>query len=300
VKVLVTGADGFVGSHLVRSLGKEHDVIALDYVNPPPRNIPKGSVYFNLDLSATSLESLTGISMPDVIIHAATCSIDAISHNPRLEQVNISAMLNVLEYCKVNDVRLIFTSSCSVYGDGVLHTEMDPLYPLSLYSAGKEACEEYLKFYYRLYGLQQATILRLSNVYGDTTDITNKVYLGKKDVVRVFMEKALKGESLPLVGGTQTRDYTFIDDVVETVRKAMSLRGLDVFNVATGVETSVSALAELIGEVLGLKVKTHSIPDRLIDNVQRRSMDISKMRSLWEPKYSLKEGLKEYAGRMQP
>lgn len=246
------------------------------------------------------MNSLTGVFVPDLVIHAATCNINAISQDSTLEQVNISAMLNVLEYCRMNEIRLIFTSSCSVYGDGVSHTEMDPLYPLSLYSAGKVACEEYLKYYYRLYGLPQATILRLSNVYGDTTDITNKVYPGKKDVVRIFMEKALKGESLPIVGGgTHTRDYTFIDDVVETTIKAMSLLGLDVFNVATGVETSVNDLAEMIGDVLGVKVKKHTEPDRLIDNVHRRSMDVMKMRKLWQPKYSLKDGLREYARRMR-
>lgn len=296
MNILITGAQGFIGSNLVWKLHKEHKVTALDFVRSATRNTPKGIDYVNADISEKIPTSLNS-SPPDLVMHFATVNQEAVSRHPELESVNIKAMLNMLEYCKRLQVPLIFASSCSVYGPGVLHKETDALKPKSLYAVGKIACEEYARFYQRSCNFD-VTILRFSNVYGDTTYIENKAYLGKKDVVRIFMEHALNDDPLPLIGGNQTRDFTFIDDAVDATCKVIGMSGFNIFNVGTGVETSIKELFSMIGAALIKRIRVMEAPRRPIDNITRRSLAITRISKLWKPKYSLNEGLKEYAHRM--
>ena len=296
MNILVTGAEGFIGSRLVRALEKNHKVTALDYVKSgKPSNIPQGMPYVNADLSA-GLENHE-FSCPDLVMHFATVSIEVIDNQPQLEAVNMKAMLNVLEYCRIHKIPLVFASSCSVYGSGINHKETDPYDPKSLYAVGKMACEEYAKFYSKYYDFW-VTILRYSNVYGDTTQLEDKVYPGKKDVVRIFMENAINNKPLPLIGGKQTRDFTFVDDAVEAACKVTNLKGLNIFNVATGVETPIAELASMMSNVLGKKTRTAQRATRPIDGISRRSLDISAISKIWKPSFSLEDGLKMYAQRM--
>lgn len=295
MRIIVTGADGFVGSHLVKQLAVKHDVLALDYlVNGKPSNIISGIQYVNCDLSK---EKLTHLPPADLVVHLAVISIERISETPRYKDVNTSAMFNVLEYAAAHGADLIFSSSGSVYGSGVDFRESSPLNPLSNYAVGKVLHEKMVRAYCETYGLN-AAILRYSNCYGDTTSIENKVYPGKKGVMRIFMENAIQSKALPLIVG-QCRDFTFIDDVVEATASMIGRHGFNVFNVATGVETNIYDIPPLIGRALGKPVDVEIVPSRDIDNLTQRTLNIAKIASIWKPKHSLNAGIKEYARRMQ-
>ena len=296
MKILITGAEGFIGSALAWNLHGEHEIIAVDYLKSFGKsNLPKDSQYINHDISIPFYFLGSKI---DMVMHYAVVSQEVVGNSPELEQINIKGMLNVLEFCRKGNVPLVFPSSCSIYGPGVLHKTSDPKNPKSLYGVGKLSCEEYAKFYHYAFGLD-IVILRYSNIYGDTTYVDNKFYPGKKDAARIFMEHALADQPLPVIDGEQTRDFTFIDDCVEGTVKFMNLKGLSVINIATGVETSVNRLATLVAESLEWKLKTGKTPRRNIDDIPRRSIDITGVSDLWKPKRTLEEGLKEYAKRMR-
>lgn len=276
-------------------LGREHEVAALDYLTSRERsNLPEEIPYLNHDLSEINASSLPDV---DVVIHLASVSIERVSENAMYESVNIASMLKVLELTRKTGAKLILSSSCSVYGNGLNFKESDPFNPMCLYAIGKINEERYAEFYHHKYGVD-LTILRYSNCYGDTTYIENKFYPGKKDVMRLFMEQALQDKPLTVIEG-QSRDFTYIDDVVDATATMLDLEGLNVFNVATGIETRIQDIPPLIGKALSKKVETQTIPPRGIDNLTQRSLNIDKIAPLWKPKYSLEEGIKLYAERLK-
>ena len=294
MNILITGAEGFVGSNVAKTLYHDHNVIGLDYlVSRDKSNLPEDVYYINQDLSQVNVSQLPEV---DLVLHFAAISIERISETPSYQDINNAAMLKMLEYVAKHKADLIFTSTGSVYGSGVNFTEDAPLNPLSDYSKTKIVEENHARFYSENHDLN-VTILRYSNCYGDTTYIKNKVYPGKKGIIRVFMENAMKGAELPIIRN-QSRDFTFIDDVVDATTTVIGLKGLNTFNVATGIETNVESIPSLIETVLGRKVKTTVINPRKIDNLKRRSLNVDKISSLWKPKYALKEGLEIYANRL--
>ncbi len=295
MRILITGAEGFVGSSLVPLLAKDHDVVALDYLTSRERsNLPEEIPYLNHDLSKINISSLPDV---DVVIHLASVSIERVSENAMYESVNIASMLRVLELTRKTGAKLILSSSCSVYGNGLNFKESDPFNPMCLYAIGKINEERYAEFYHHKYGVD-LTILRYSNCFGDLTYLDNKFYPSKKDVMRRFMEQALQDKPLTVIEG-QSRDFTFIDDVVDATAIMIDLEGLNVFNVATGIETRIEDIPPLIGKALSRKVETQTIPPRDIDDLKQRSLNIDKIAPFWKPKYSLEEGIKLYAEKMK-
>lgn len=295
MRILCTGAEGFVGSNLVPLLAKEHDVVALDYlVSREKSNLPGDINYINHDLSRVNIDKLPKV---DLIIHLAAISIERVSESPVYADVNLASTFKIFEYVVKNKADLIFSSSGSVYGSGVGFVESDTLHPLSDYSFTKMKEENHAKFCSENYDLN-VTILRYTNCYGDTTYIKNKFYPGKKDVIRMFVENMRKGLPLPVVK-SQSRDFTFIDDVVSATRAVIGLKGFNVFNVGTGIETKIEDVARIVGGALGKQPSIKAIPPRKIDNVTRRSLNIDKISPLWKPKYSLEEGIKLYVERLK-
>ncbi len=303
-KVLVTGGLGFVGHNLVKTLLNTYncEVIVVDNcVNSSPAvlgaDIEKVQFHQISVLDTAQLFPL--IEQVNFVFHLACKQISA-SGKEALDdmKVNAESTLNILEFIKNNALplleRFVYTSSCSVYGSSTKlpASESDPTYVLSNYAATKLLGENYTLIYNKNYEIATSSV-RYSNVYGYGQSPRNP-YCG---VLGKFVHNALTNEALSVFGdGEQTRDYTFITDAIDaTILAAVHPKALgDVFNVGTGVETSVNQLAEIIAGHVG-NVEIKNVPERDIDNIRRRSIDIEKIhqRLGWSPKVNIKRGIEK-------
>jgi UDP-glucose 4-epimerase len=301
-KVMVTGGLGFVGHNLVKTLVNDYDckVIVVDDCTNSNESVidpVKDKVVFHR-ISVLDSENFFPL-LKDVhyVFHLACIQIAASGSEPLKDlQVNAQSTLQILEQIRGGDYplleRLVYTSSCSVYGS-TSHLpldENDPTRVLSNYAATKLLGEHYTLIYNRNYNVP-VSVVRYSNVYGYGQSPRNP-YCG---VLGKFVHNALTGQPLTVVGdGEQTRDYTFISDAVDaTILAAVHpLAYGDVFNVGTGNESSVNRLVELItGYAPGSEVVT--VPERDIDNIRRRVVDIEKIhqRLGWVPKTGIQKGI---------
>ncbi len=295
-RVLVTGGAGFVGSNLVRRLIEEKaNVLILDDMSTGDiQNLLGVEGEYELRMSSVTHEKAVQdiTSKVDIVFHMAARNIIASTKNPREDfETNIGGTLNVLLASRENQVeRVVYISSASVYGNPkyLPINEDDGINLLTPYAVSKYSGEGYCMAFHESYDLSVA-VLRLSNVYG-TNQLVSNPYCG---VVAKFMDKAQKREPIEIHGdGLSTRDFTYVDDSVE----AILLAGLspkadgEIFNVATGRETSINELAEMIGN--GAEI-TH-IDRRDIDNIRRRVLNIEKIRRKlgWTPEITLEEGLR--------
>ncbi|MGN6415919.1 MAG: NAD-dependent epimerase/dehydratase family protein [Pseudobacter sp.] len=301
-KVMVTGGLGFVGHNLVKSLVEDYecDVIVIDdCINSSEEAIAsvRDKVAFH-KISVLDTDRLFPL-FKDVhyVFHLACIQIAASSSNPLADmQVNAQSTLQILEYFRHNPSpaleRFVYTSSCSVYGSSsrLPVREEDPTRVLSNYAATKLLGEQYTLIYNRNYNIP-VSVVRYSNVFGYGQSPRNP-YCG---VLGKFVHNALTGQSLSIFGdGEQTRDYTFITDAVDaTILSAVHPMAYgDVFNVGTSVETSVTRLVDLIRMVVP-GVEVENIPERDIDNIRRRMIDIEKIhqRLGWVPRVNMQKGI---------
>ena len=301
-KVLVTGGLGFVGHNLVKSLLKDYEcsvIVVDDCSNSHPGVLGKliEEVEFH-KISVLETDKLFPlIDRVNFVFHLA-CKQISVSGTEPLEHlaVNGQSTLQILEYLRYNPLpefeRFVYTSSCSIYGSTTyLPThENSPTYILSNYAATKLLGENFTMIYNKNYDIS-TSVVRYSNVYGYGQSPRNP-YCG---VLGKFIHNALTGQALNIFGdGEQTRDYTFITDAVDaTILAAVHPLALgDVFNVGTSTETSVNQLAEIIASNIS-GVEINFVPERDIDNVRRRSIDIEKIhqRLGWSPRISIKKGI---------
>lgn len=301
-KVLVTGGLGFVGNNLVKTLLNTYncEVIVVDNcVNSSPEILGEDTNKVNFQkISVLDTQQLFPLMHEmNFIFHLACKQISASGKDPLDDmRVNAESTLLMLEYIKNTDLpkleRFIYTSSCSVYGSAnqLPVSENDATIVLSNYAATKLLGENYTMIYHRSYDIPTSSV-RYSNVYGYGQSPRNP-YCG---VLGKFVHNALTNQSLHIFGdGEQTRDYTFISDAVEaTILAAVHPKALgDVFNVGTGVETSVNKLAEIISNYTG-NLQVENLPERDIDNIRRRSIGVEKIHQKlgWSPKVNVKKGI---------
>ncbi len=297
-RVLVTGGAGFVGAGLVERLMDEGAQVTVldDLFTGRRENLPASGLTF-VEGSVCDA-TLVGRLVPqsEIVIHAAARNIVVSTRNPREDfETNIGGTLNVLLAARAaGTTRVVYTSSTSVYGNPryLPINEDDPLSLLTPYAVSKLAGEHYCMAFYESYGLP-ATAVRYSNIYGPGQDPANP-YCG---VVAKFVEALFAGRAPVIHGdGSQTRDFTFIDDAVEaTLMAATSERSLgEVFNVGTGVETSVNQLAATLIQLIGVPVRPAHTDRRDVDNIRRRVVNIEKTRRTlrWVPEVTLEEGLR--------
>jgi len=300
LKVLVTGGAGFVGSNLVNRLVEEGAKITVldDLFSGRRENIHYLDDIEFIEGSVTDFDLLEKVmSGKNMVFNLAVRNIIVSVKSPRLDfKVNTEGTFNVLQAAKDTGVdRVIYTSSASVYGNPryLPINEDDRLSTLNPYAASKLSGENYCFAFYETYRLP-VSILRYSNVYGVNQSPLNP-YCG---VVSKFFESLMKNEAPHIHGdGEQTRDFTYVDDVVEaTLLASLNPRCEgDVFNVGTGKETSVNELADRILGVTESGVKPKYIDRRDIDNIRRRVLNIEKSRRVlrWIPQTTLDAGLKK-------
>jgi UDP-glucose 4-epimerase len=296
MKVLVTGGAGFIGSHLVDRLVQEgHEVIVVDNLSTGKRrNINRAARFFKLDIQSWRLERVFRNERPNIVMHlAAQMDVRKSLEDPIFDaQVNVLGMLNVLQQSIKHGVRkFVFSSSGgAIYGEQEIYPvpETHIMRPLSPYGISKLCGEQYLSYYQRVSGLQIVS-LRYANVYGPRQDPE-----GEAGVVAIFIQKLLNNEQAIVYGnGRQTRDFVYVDDVVEANLAVMSQETQGTYNVGTGEETSINDLLRILIAHTNSTCKEVHGPAKNGEQV-RSVIDSTKLRQelSWEPRTELREGLK--------
>jgi UDP-glucose 4-epimerase len=295
--VLVTGGAGFVGGALTRRLVElgAHVVVLDDLFTGRVEAVPSEAKLITGSVTdARLVHELVADS--SIVFHLAARNIIASTTNPRDDYAtNIGGTLNVLLAARdAGSERVVYTSSASVYGNprSIPINEDDAFVLLSPYAVSKLVGEHYCSAFYESDSVPVSWV-RYSNIYGPGQRPDNP-YCG---VVSKFLAAAYAGEPLTIHGdGQQTRDYTYIDDAVAaTLLSAIQPRAEgEVFNVGTGIETSVNELATIVGEATDRSVELAHIDRRDIDNIRRRVVNIEKARRMlrWSPQTRLEDGMR--------
>ena len=299
-RVLVTGGAGFVGGAIVRRLSDMGARVTVldDLFTGNAATVPTGVQLVEGSVTNQALVSEL-VAENSLVFHLAARNIIASTRNPRDDyETNIGGTLNVLMAARESRPdRVVYTSSTSVYGNprSIPINEDDGLVLLSPYAVSKLGGENYCLAFYESYGLP-VSVVRYSNVYGPGQRPDNP-YCG---VVSRFFAAAIAGAPLMVHGdGEQTRDFTFVTDAVDaTLLAAVHPRAEgEVFNVGTGIETSVNHLAAAVAKAVGADLRVNRIDRRDIDNIRRRVVNIEKIRRMlhWAPQVTLDNGLADTA-----
>jgi UDP-N-acetylglucosamine/UDP-N-acetyl-alpha-D-glucosaminouronate 4-epimerase len=296
---LVTGGAGFIGSHLTEELVRRgHRVrVADNLVTGKRRNLDHihGVEFLEGDLADLAFAKTATDGMEFVLHQAAMASVPRSVKDPiTSNRANIDAALNVLVASRDAGVmRVVYAGSSSVYGDTPTlpkHEGMTPN-PLSPYALQKLVGEEYCRMFTRLYGLETVTI-RYFNVFGPRQD-PGSPYSG---VISLFATALLESRRPTIYGdGEQTRDFTYVANVVDGVLKACEARDANgqTINVATGLRMSLNELLKVMNRLAGTRMEPLRQEPRTGD-VKDSQADISKAKSLlgYQPTVSSEEGLK--------
>ncbi|WP_016702656.1 NAD-dependent epimerase/dehydratase family protein [Pseudomonas chlororaphis] len=257
--ILITGGAGFIGSHLTDALlAKGYSVRILDDLSTgKPSNLPLDNPRVELiegDVADAALVARAMSGCRAVAHLAAVASVQASVDDPvRTHQSNFIGTLNVCEAMREAGVkRVLFASSAAVYGnngEGESIDEDTPKAPLTPYASDKLASEYYLDFYRRQHGLEPA-IFRFFNIFGPRQDPSSP-YSG---VISIFCERAQKGLPITVFGdGEQTRDFMYVEDLVDVLVQSLEMPQLEVgaVNVGLNQATTLKQLLEALGEVVG-------------------------------------------------
>lgn len=270
--VLVTGGAGFIGSHLADAfLAAGHRVTVMDDLSSGRReNVPVAAAFLELDVrSAEAARRMASGGFHWLVHQAAQMDVRRSVADPVFDaDVNIKGTLNLLEGAVQGGVEQVLFASTggAIYGEQEEYPadEEHPTRPVSPYGVAKLAVERYLYYYATEHGLD-ATCLRYANVYGERQNPH-----GEAGVVAIFCHKLLAGEAPTIHGdGLQTRDYIHVSDVVRANLAAAGRPGFHVYNVGTGVETSVVELYRHLARAAGSDLEAGHGPAQ--PGEQRRS-----------------------------
>jgi dTDP-glucose 4,6-dehydratase len=299
-KVLITGAAGFLGSHLCDRFIKEGCyVIAMD-------NLITGSLkniehLFPLEQFEFHHHDVTKfVHLPgklDYILHFASPAspIDYLKIPIETLKVGSLGTLNLLGVAKEKNARILVASTSEVYGDPLVHPQnedyygnVSPIGPRGVYDEAKRFMESITMAYHRFHGVD-TRIVRIFNTYG------SRMRLNDGRVVPTFMGQALRGEDLTVFGdGSQTRSFCYIDDQVEGIYRLLMSDYTDPINIGNPHETTIMEFAQEIIKLTGAnqKIVFRSLPK---DDPLQRQPDITRAKEIlgWEPKVGRSEGLKK-------
>jgi UDP-glucose 4-epimerase len=301
MRVLVTGGAGFIGSNLVRALlGRGDDVRVLDNFSTGNRTNLAGLEVDVVEGELRSYERVhNAVRGAEVVFH-----LGALGSVPRSVQdpltsgaVNVEGTLNVLLAARDEGVRrVVFASSSSIYGNQASLPLLESMAPdpISPYGVAKLAAERYCVSFSRVYSFE-TVVLRYFNVFGPRQDPRSQYAA----VVPLFITATATGKPVTIFDdGEQSRDFTYVDNVVEANLLAAEAEGVSgrIFNVSAGAPTTVNELADTIGRLLGKDVPREYRPPRAGD-LRNSWADVSEARQLlgFEPQAGLEDGLRRTA-----
>jgi UDP-glucose 4-epimerase len=297
--VLVTGGAGFIGSHLADALLAEgHRVVILDDLSTGQRaRLPAAARFVEGDIRSFDLAGLLHEERPAAVFHhAAQIDVRRSVADPVFDaEVNVLGTIRIAQACLAAGVRqLVFASSGgAIYGDpeGFAAAEDHPMNPVSPYGTAKLAGEKYLECL--AHGTPLAvTLLRYANVYGPRQDGS-----GEAGVVGIWMSRLLAGQEAVIYGdGVQSRDFVYVGDVVGANLLAFRRNAAGVYNIGTGVETTVNELYGMVASACGAAKPARRETGK--PGEQRRSvLDVGRAKAVlgFSPAVSLPEGLRRTA-----
>jgi len=298
-KILITGAAGFLGSHLCDRFIKEgYHVIGMDnLITGDLKNIAHLFPLEHFEFHHHDVSNFVHVSGKlDYILHFASPAspIDYLKIPIQTLKVGSLGTLNLLGLAKGKGARILVASTSEVYGDPLVHPQteeyfgnVNPVGPRGVYDEAKRFMESVTMAYHRFHGLE-TRIVRIFNTYGP------RMRLNDGRVVPAFMGQALRGEDLTVFGdGSQTRSFCYIDDLVEGIYRLLFSDYTEPMNIGNPHETTIKEFAEEILALTGANQKIIYKPLPTDDPTQRQP-DITKAKEIlgWEPKVVRSEGLK--------
>ncbi|MFF2755781.1 NAD-dependent epimerase/dehydratase family protein [Psychrobacillus sp. NPDC058041] len=291
MKVLVTGAAGFIGSYVVEALLKQQiSVIAVDNLSTGKlSNLPENVLFYEIDITQEDLEAIFQLEQPDFVIHLAAQSsvIESMSNPVEDCQANLFGTLNILRYARQFDVKkCVIASTAAVYGNPNIFPvlENSKLSPLSFYALSKLSAEKYAQLYEKLFDVK-STILRFSNVFGPKQP---------NGVITSFIHRLIEGENPVIYDGNQTRDFIYVKDIATACLQAIMSEHTGIYNISSGEEISIQRLYDEIANLTGMM--TEPVYESLREGEIQRSI-LSNEKAIasleWTPSYRFVEGLKE-------
>lgn len=298
-RVLITGAAGFLGSHLCDRFIKEgYHVIAMDnLITGRLKNIEHLFPLENFEFHNHDVSKFVHVpGKLDYILHFASPAspIDYLKIPIQTLKVGSLGTHNLLGLARVKNARMLIASTSEVYGDPEVHPQneeywgnVDPIGPRGVYDEAKRFQEAMTMAYHRFHGLE-TRIVRIFNTYGP------RMRLNDGRVLPAFVGQALRGEDLTIFGdGTQTRSFCYVDDLIEGIYRLLHSDYSNPVNIGNPDEITIGDFAEEIIKLTGTNQKVVYKPLPLNDPKKRRP-DISRAKAIldWEPKVSRSEGLK--------
>ena len=297
MRIVVTGGAGFIGSHLVDAfLARGDEVMVIDDLSHGRVEILSLDAVRLHQVSVTDVQAVTNLITtftPEVICHlAAQISVRHSMADPAADaETNVIGTVNVLTAAAKVNARVVFASTGgAMYGNGVALPTPEDLPPgtEAPYGVSKYCAEQYLALFNKLHGSTHVA-LRLGNVYGPRQDPH-----GEAGVVAIFCGQAAHDDQPTIYGdGEQTRDYVFVGDIVDAFLAAIHYDGDGVFNVGTGIETSVLDLLEAVSAAVGRHIEPRFAPPRT-GEVRRVALDSTRAADTlgWKATTTLRDGIR--------
>lgn len=306
MRILLTGAAGFVGSHLAERLLREgHTVIGVDnFLTGRRENLEPLLTYPSFEfLEHDVVDPVPVRGKLDWILHLASPASPPRYLEKPLEtmRVNAEGTRHLLELARATGAIFLLASTSEVYGDPLVHPQpedywgnVNPVGVRSVYDEAKRYAEALTMAYHRLFGLP-IRICRIFNTYGPRMDPHD----GR--VVSTFIRQALQGEDLTVHGdGSQTRSFQYVDDLVEGIRRLMDVDYPHPINLGNPEEYTILELARKVLEITGSSSRIRFV-EPMEDDPRRRRPDISRARQIlqWSPRVPLEEGLRKTVAYFQ-
>jgi UDP-glucose 4-epimerase len=292
-KVLVTGGAGFVGSNLVERLSRNNRVIVLDNFHTGDRKNLNSLGVEVVETDCGNVRNL-GLSGIEKIFHVGIYSASPMyRENHQLVGKVINEFIEIMDFARENRAKVVFASSSSVYsGLEPPHREDMEIRVTDYYTEARLCIERIAKLYHLLYGVKSIG-LRFFSVYGPKEESKGRY----ANLISQFIWAMKKGEAPVIYGdGKQTRDFIYVEDVVDAIIKAMdSDISCDIFNVGTGRSISLNELVEILNRMLKTDIKPRHIENPIKNYVPHTQADTTKIRNVlgFSPKFSLEEGIKK-------